>query len=183
MQHLSFLIILLNYLYNLSFSSYNIFVNRFIKLGIISLFIIGLLGFFFIPHETHIEPVNNNETVVEEGIKEDGIYTSKEDVALYIHTYNKLPSNYVTKSEARKMGWVAKEGNLRKVCENCSIGGDIFTNQQKVLPTKKGRTYYECDIGYEGGTRNAYRIVYSNDGLIYYTHDHYNTFELLYGEP
>ena len=157
-------------------------MKRFIKVLIILLFILGLFGFFLYRKDQFVEPTNNQNNV-SEGIKEDGIYTSKEDVALYIHTYDKLPSNYVTKSEAKKMGWVAKEGNLRKVCENCSIGGDVFTNQQKILPTKKGRTYYECDIDYKGGTRNAYRIVYSNDGLIYYTHDHYNTFELLYGEP
>ena len=155
-------------------------MKRFIKIGILSLLVLGLLWFFFI--RQNVEPINPNNNITET-IKEDGIYTSKDEVALYIHTFNKLPSNYVTKSEAKKMGWVASKGNLRSVCDNCSIGGDVFTNREKTLPTKKGRTYYECDIDYDGGTRNAYRIVYSNDGLIYYTHDHYNTFELLYGEP
>ena len=115
-------------------------------------------------------------------IDEDGIYTSKEDVALYLYTYNKLPSNFITKSEAKKLGWVASKGNLWDVCENCSIGGDRFGNREGILPDKDGRKYYECDIDYEGKRRNAKRIVFSNDGLIYYTEDHYTTFELLYGE-
>lgn len=127
-----------------------------------------------------IQPVNTPEVTAR--IDEKGSYTSKEDVSLYIITYGHLPSNFVTKKQARDMGWKSNKGNLRKVCEGCSIGGDIFTNSQKVLPVKKGRIYYECDIDYQGGERNAKRIVFSNDGLIYYTDDHYNSFEQLYGE-
>ena len=118
-----------------------------------------------------------------ETIREDGTYTSKEEVALYIHTYGKLPSNFITKNEAKKKGWESGKGNLNKVCPGCSIGGDRFSNYEGYLPEKEGRKYYECDIGYKSGTRNSKRIIYSNDGLIYYTDDHYNTFELLYGEP
>ena len=118
-----------------------------------------------------------------ETIREDGTYTSKEEVALYIHTYGKLPSNYITKSAAKKKGWDSEKGNLNKVLPGYSIGGDRFSNYEGHLPTKDGRKYYECDIDYKGGNRNAKRIVYSNDGLVYYTEDHYNTFELLYGEP
>ena len=131
-------------------------------------------GFSFEPGE----PV----PAVEVKIAEDGSYNSKEDVALYIHTYNRLPGNYVTKKEAKDMGWKSSKGNLRDVCKGCSIGGDIFTNVQEILPVKKGRIYYECDIDYEGGKRNAKRIVFSNDGLIFYTGDHYSSFEQLYGE-
>ena len=126
-------------------------------------------------------PNNNNPTEVEK-IKEDGYYTSKEDVALYIHTYNKLPYNYITKSEANKLGWEANKGNLWDVTDKYLIGGDKFNNYEGLLPKKKGRQYYECDIDYEGGHRNAKRIVFSDDGLIYYTDDHYKSFELLYGE-
>lgn len=118
---------------------------------------------------------------VEETLDEDGYYTSKEDVALYLHTYGHLPDNYLTKSEAKDRGWVASEGNLWEVTDHMSIGGDNFGNREGKLPKKKGRKYYECDIDYDGGNRNAKRIIYSNDGLIYYTGDHYNTFELLYG--
>ena len=113
--------------------------------------------------------------------EEDGTYTSKDEVAAYIHAYGHLPDNYITKREAEKLGWVASEGNLWKVAPGKSIGGSGFGNYEGLLPDKKGRRYYECDIDYSGGRRNAKRIIYSNDGLIFYTDDHYNTFEKLYG--
>ncbi|MCQ2513244.1 MAG: ribonuclease [Lachnospiraceae bacterium] len=115
------------------------------------------------------------------GVREDGEYTSKEEVAEYIYLYGHLPSNFITKSEAEDLGWKSK-GNLDKVAPGKSIGGDKFGNREGILPTAKGRQYYECDIDYKKGSRNAKRIVFSNDGLIYYTEDHYETFELLYGE-
>lgn len=114
-------------------------------------------------------------------IAEDGTYTSKEEVALYIHTYDKLPSNYITKDEAYDLGWKS-EGTLDEVAPGKSIGGDYYGNYEGVLPDEPGREYHECDIDYESGNRNAKRIVYSNDGNIYYTEDHYNTFEHLYGD-
>ena len=110
------------------------------------------------PVETPATVVENPVEVVEEKIKEDGVYSSKEDVALYIHTYGKLPKNYVTKKEAANLGYKASKHNLWDVCESCVID-------------------------YDGYERNAERIVYSNDGLIYYTDDHYKTFTLLYGDP
>lgn len=113
-------------------------------------------------------------------VEEDGAYTSKEEVALYIHTYGKLPSNYVTKKDAQAAGWDNKKGNLQDVIPGASIGGDRFGNYEGLLPDKKGRKYFECDIDYEGGYRGAKRIIYSNDGLIFYTEDHYKTFEALY---
>ncbi len=113
-------------------------------------------------------------------VKEKGSYTDKERVALYIHTYGHLPSNYITKAEAQKLGWDSGAGNLRKVAPGKSIGGDKFGNYEGQLPKDKKRKYYECDIDYGGGKRNAKRIVFSNDGLVYYTEDHYKTFEKLY---
>lgn len=113
-------------------------------------------------------------------ISEDGEYTAKDEVALYIHTYGKLPSNYLTKQEAQDLGWSAKEGNLWEVAPNASIGGSHFGNYEGKLPKAKGRKYFECDIDYDGGYRNAKRLIYSNDGLIFYTEDHYKTFEQLY---
>lgn len=110
-------------------------------------------------------------------IDETGTYSSKEDVARYLYTYGKLPNNYYTKSEARDLGWVAEEGNLWEVTDQGSIGGDRFQNREKLLPEASGRTWYECDIDYQGGSRNAKRIVFSSDGLIYYTDDHYESFE------
>ena len=111
-------------------------------------------------------------------LDQNGSYTSKEDVSLYIHTYGELPSNYITKKEATKLGWVSKEGNLWDVAPGKSIGGDYFGNYEGLLPEDDDRDYYECDIDYEGGYRNnGKRIIYSNDGLIYYTEDHYESFE------
>ena len=115
-------------------------------------------------------------------VSEDGNYTAKEEVAEYIHLYGHLPSNYITKKEAKKLGWVSNEGNLDEVAPGMSIGGDYFGNYEGHLPEVDGRDYYECDIDFDGSYRNEKRIVYSNDGLIYYTGDHYETFELLYGE-
>ena len=114
-------------------------------------------------------------------IDEDGRYFSKEEVALYIHIYGKLPANFITKDEARDLGWDG--GSVEKYAPGCAIGGDKFGNREGLLPKAKGRQYYECDIDTDGyHSRGSRRIVFSNDGLIYYTHDHYENFELLYGE-
>ena len=114
-------------------------------------------------------------------IDEDGVYTSKDDVALYLHTYGHLPSNFITKKEAEKLGWSG--GSLEPYAPGKCIGGSHFGNYEGILPEKDGRSYTECDIDTLGaGKRGAKRIVFSNDGLIYYTEDHYETFELLYGE-
>lgn len=111
---------------------------------------------------------------------ENGTYTDPLSVAEYIHTYNKLPSNYITKKEASDLGWESEKGNLWEVTDKMSIGGDKFGNREGLLPKKEGRTYYECDVNYEGGYRGAERIVFSNDGLIFYTDDHYESFTQLY---
>lgn len=115
-------------------------------------------------------------------IEESGNYTSKDQVALYLHTYGRLPENYITKRDAEDLGWDSKKGNLWEVAPGMSIGGSRFGNYEGALPDKKGRKYFECDIDYEGGYRGAKRLIYSDDGLIFYTEDHYNTFEQLYGE-
>lgn len=113
-------------------------------------------------------------------VTEDGSYTTRDEVALYLHTFGRLPGNYITKKEAEKLGWDNKKGNLWEVAPGKSIGGSHFGNYEKLLPEKKGRKYYECDINYEGEYRGAERIIYSDDGLIFYTGDHYKTFEQLY---
>ncbi len=116
-------------------------------------------------------------------IDEDGHYTSKEEVALYLHMYGKLPSNFITKKEAEDLGWKKKDGEagqLHVVAPGMSIGGSSFGNYEGLLPEKKGRKYFECDINYVKGNRGAERLVYSNDGLIFYTGDHYESFEQLY---
>lgn len=115
-------------------------------------------------------------------IEEDGWYSSKEEVAEYIEIYGELPDNYLTKQEAKELGWDNRLGNLWDVAEGMSIGGDRFGNREKLLPDEKGRIWYECDIDYQGGYRNEKRIIFSNDGLIYYTEDHYESFEVILGE-
>ena len=110
---------------------------------------------------------------------EDGSYTTKEDVALYIHTYGHLPPNFMTKKEAEAAGWSG--GALDRVVPGMCIGGDRFGNYEGLLPKAKGRQWTECDINTLGAkSRGPERIVFSNDGLIYYTPDHYESFELLY---
>lgn len=116
-----------------------------------------------------------------EELPEDGTYTSKEDVALYIHLYGCLPTNFITKKEAEALGW--KGGSLEPYAPGMCIGGSHFGNYEGLLPEKKGRSYTKCDIDTLGADkRGTKRIVFSNDGLIYYTEDHYESFELLYGE-
>lgn len=126
------------------------------------------------PTKTITEQTSKNTVV-----SENGSYTSKAEVALYIHTFKKLPANFITKNEAKALGW-QKQGSLDKVAPGKSIGGDHFGNFEKQLPTKKGRRYTECDIDYVKGNRGAKRIIFSNDGLIFYTDDHYKTFKQLY---
>ena len=112
-------------------------------------------------------------------IDEDGTYNSKDDVALYLYTYHHLPDNYITKKEAKALGWTG--GSVEVYAPGKSIGGDYFGNYEGQLPKKKGREYRECDIDTLGWKdRGSRRIIYSNDGLIYYTHNHYKTFTLLY---
>lgn len=124
-------------------------------------------------------PLESPTTKPEEatGLVESQAYSSRDDVARYLFQYGKLPPNYFTKAQARELGWIAEQGNLWEVTDQGSIGGDRFSNREKLLPEKKGRIYYECDIDYSGGHRGAKRIVFSNDGLIYYTDDHYESFE------
>ena len=137
--------------------------------------------------ESYDDQVTTQETEIAEEssgieVEEDGHYTSKEEVAAYLNTYGHLPDNYITKEEAKELGWNSKEGNLWEVAPGMSIGGDYFGNYEEILPEEDGRDYYECDIDTDGSYRGAKRIVFSDDGLIYYTEDHYESFELLYGE-
>ncbi|MBQ1530250.1 MAG: ribonuclease [Clostridia bacterium] len=157
---------------------------------LLSLVVIALLlASFLAGCVTSTQPVEREDvskttaakTTKVKTIDKNGSYTSKEDVALYIHTYGELPSNFITKKEAERLGWDG--GSMEPYAPGKSIGGSYFGNYEGKLPKKKGRTYYECDIDTKGRrSRGPKRIVYSTDGLIYYTPDHYETFELLYGE-
>jgi len=120
------------------------------------------------------------EPQTEDGVEETGRYTAPASVAAYIYEFGRLPDNFITKKEASALGWKSSEGNLWEVTDRMSIGGDAFGNREGRLPSAAGRKWFECDVNYEGGYRGAERIVYSNDGLIYYTDDHYETFTQLY---
>lgn len=134
------------------------------------------------PTETQALETLPPDCAEEAVLDEEGSYTTKEDVALYIHIYGHLPENFITKDEARDLGW--EGGGLEDYAPGKCIGGDKFGNYEGLLPDAPGRKWTECDIDTLGAnSRGAKRIVFSNDGLIYYTDDHYESFELLYGEP
>lgn len=108
-------------------------------------------------------------------VKENGQYCTVDEVAAYIKEFHKLPSNYITKDEAKLLGW--NGGPLKKYAPGKSIGGDVFTNRQGCLP-KTSAKYIECDINANGTSRGPERIVYNNETFkVYYTSDHYNTFK------
>ena len=132
-----------------------------------------------LPAEPEQEPEAEPEQE-EPAIDYDGVYTSKEDVALYLRTYGELPRNFMTKNEARKLGWSG--GGLDDYAQDMCIGGDTFGNREGLLPKKY--KYIECDIDtLNEDSRGAKRIVFSKGlEVIYYTPDHYESFELLYGE-
>jgi len=134
-----------------------------------------------LPETEPTQPTTPSQTQPSYELDPNGSYTTKEDVALYIHLYGKLPGNFITKSQARAYGW--KKGSLERYAPGKCIGGDVFRNQEGLLPA--GHSYFECDIDTLGSLsgRGSKRIVFSSDGLVYYTGDHYRSFELLYGEP
>ena len=126
-------------------------------------------------------PLPDSEEENEALPDEHGVYTTAEDVARYLHVYGRLPENFITKKEAEALGWTG--GSLAPYAPGKCIGGSYFGNYEGLLPEKPGRSYAECDIDTLGASgRGAKRLVYSNDGLIYYTEDHYESFTLLYGE-
>ena len=108
-------------------------------------------------------------------VEESGWYDTMEEVAVYLCDYGELPGNFITKKQAEALGWSG--GSLEPYAPGKCIGGSRFGNYEGSLPSAKGRTWTECDIGYDGGYRGGERIVFSNDGLIYYTDDHYATFD------
>lgn len=122
--------------------------------------------------------LNNADEIIKE-INSDEIWdlTDEKIVIPYLKKHQRLPYYYITKNEARKLGWIASEGNLCEALPGKAIGGDRFGNREGKLPKKSGRLYFEADLNYKCGRRNADRVVYSNDGLIFLTKDHYKTFQ------
>jgi len=128
-----------------------------------------------------LTPDPDSEPEAEPGIpvEEDGWYYDPENVVLYLHYYGKLPSNFITKDEARSLGW--SSGSVEKYRAGAAIGGDRFGNYEGRLPKGGSLRYVECDMYTNGGkSRGACRLVYSNDGRYYYTSDHYKNFRELY---
>jgi len=106
-----------------------------------------------------------------------GKYTER-STTNFVKRNGYLPDNYITKDQAKGMGWDPKQGNLSEAAPGKSIGGDIFHNDKGILPSIEGRTWYEADLNYQGGYRGTQRLLYSNDGFVYKS-DHYRTFELI----
>lgn len=145
--------------------------NRFLAL---------LLLFFFL-----LASCNNSQKAIEsregesflstesvQSLEPDGYYYELEDLVAYLQEYGHLPVNYITKEQARELDWQIDDGS------GLVIGGDPFGNWEGLLPQKPGRQYYEADLveGYSHH-RGPCRLVFSNDGLIFYTDDHYESFE------
>ena len=122
------------------------------------------------------EPAPSNEPEIT--ISEDDVYDTKDEVALYIYTFHHLPSCFMTKKEARKKGWTS--GALNRTIKGMCIGGDYFGNYEGLLPDT-GEDYYECDIDtMHSRSRGAKRIIYTLDGDVWYTEDHYESYVQLY---
>lgn len=117
-----------------------------------------------------------NTEAADEKLAEDGYYYDVKSVVEYLDTYGKLPGNYITKNEAKALGW--EGGSVEKVAPDKAIGGDYFGNYEKLLPEAPGKEYRECDIDTHGyKDRGSRRLIFSNDGHYYYTKDHYDSFE------
>jgi hypothetical protein len=157
------------------------FYNK--KAGVPVVLIIVLLGYFYFSNKsknvTGTAPqVNTNSAHQQppEQSKDIEQLTRAAVVVAYIRQHNKLPDCYITKREAMDAGWNPSAGNLCDVLPEKAIGGDIFSNREKRLPYQKGRIWYEADINFGCGRRNADRLIFSSDGLIFITTDHYQTF-------
>ena len=126
------------------------------------------------------QPVTTDKTPpgdIQKGDQKIDELTKESVVVPFVKKMGKLPDCYISKKEAREKGWDAASGNLCEVLPGKAIGGDVFTNREGSLPVKTGRTWYEADLNYSCGRRNADRLLFSSDGLVFVTHDHYKTFE------
>jgi len=156
------------------------------KRNIVYLFLIlaGLVWYFIQP-QNDVDPASESDTTIETPSLTPGTDKPSDDISLltredkvieHLRNHGRLPDYYITKSDARQKGWIAREGNLCDVLPGKAIGGDRFGNREGLLPEAPGRTYYEADINYDCGHRTADRLVFSDDGLIFTTYDHYQSF-------
>lgn len=124
------------------------------------------------------KPQSEGGVVVNDSTVQSIDQLTREDVVVpYVKKNQQLPGYYIRKSEAREKGWEAAAGNLCDVLPGRAIGGDVFSNREGGLPSAEKRKWFEADLNYKCGRRNADRLLYSSDGLIYVTHDHYKTFQ------
>lgn len=125
-------------------------------------------------------PVHDNCGCRKEILEAIAAGTATEDglngVDMFVSLYGTLPPNYITQHQAKQMGWKKVLGNLDEVAPGKVIGGGEYQNRDLRLPVKEGRIWYEADFDYDGGFRNSNRLLYSNDGLVFVTYDHYHTF-------
>lgn len=169
------------------------------------LWVAGLVSFFTYPGPEPLTPTSSSEPSAEvvdapsesaverEGTLtaaqlerwNPGLFRGADEVAVVLHVAQRgrLPNSYLTKRQAQEAGWVASEGNLRDIAPGQTIGGDRFYNREGNLPNAPGRTWYEADLNYHGGHRGPERLVFSRDGLIYITRDHYETFQQVRTTP
>lgn len=117
----------------------------------------------------------NSRTSFNENGKDISELTNETMVINYVKSHHELPDYYITKAEARQQGWQPSQGNLCDVLPGKAIGGDHFSNREKKFP--KGEQYFEADVNYNCGNRGADRIVFTKNGDVWLTHDHYKTFE------
>lgn len=101
--------------------------------------------------------------------------TAEKTVISYVKQNHQLPDYYITKNEARRQGWNPSKGNLCDVLPGKAIGGDKFNNREGSLP--KGEKYFEADVNYNCKNRNADRIIFTKNGDVYLTKNHYKSFE------
>lgn len=166
---------IINKILNINYVSRGGFINQY-RLATIIIIIIALFGSIFGINIFSNDSNNNNFNNISSNVSvvEDGQYCSADEVSAYIKNFHKLPSNYITKDEAHSLGW--KGGSLKEYAPGKSIGGDVFTNRQGILP-HSNKEYIECDIDANGTSRGAKRIVYSTENYkVYYTEDHYESF-------
>ena len=123
---------------------------------------------------------NNNQKYTKQEAAASEAMDEAQRIADYIFENGKLPDNFIRKQEAERLGWDSRYNYVSDVAPGKSIGGDRFGNYEERLPVVQGRKYYEADCYYRGGRRNAYRIIYSSDGHVWYTGDHYETFVELF---
>ena len=142
-----------------------------------------LRGLYGLPSDYEVEQnAVDSEEQTEVEMEFELPVTDPQQIVNYLDTYGELPENFITKNEAKDLGWDSRYNYVGEVAPGKSIGGDRFGNYEGQLPSKKGRKWYECDANYRGKKRGAERVLFSSDGLYYYTNDHYQTFTQMFPE-